>query len=182
MPASVPAHKSYDAVILGGGLAGLTLARQLHLEAPHIRVLVVEKRKHPVREAAFKVGESSVEIGAHYLQVVLKLEPHLRAGQLEKLGLRYFFPQGDNRDLARRVELGPPMFPPVPSFQLDRGRLENHLLAELRQCRRRGARRLHGEADRARSVEPHRRHRNPATGRSERCGRDGSWTPAAAPA
>ena len=133
MLGSVSPDATYDAVILGGGLAGLTLARQLHLEAPHIRVLVVEKRKHPVREAAFKVGESSVEIGAHYLQVVLKLEPHLRAGQLEKLGLRYFFPQGDNRDLARRVELGPPMFPPVPSFQLDRGRLENHLLDELRQ-------------------------------------------------
>jgi flavin-dependent dehydrogenase len=131
--ASNSPNQPYDAVILGGGLAGLTLARQLHLEAPHIRVLVVEKRKHPVREAAFKVGESSVEIGAHYLQVVLKLESHLRAGQLEKLGLRYFFPHGDNRDLARRVELGPPTFPPVPSFQLDRGRLENLLLAELRQ-------------------------------------------------
>ena len=130
--ASISTETAYDAVILGGGLAGLTLARQLHLEAPHIRVLVVEKRKHPVREAAFKVGESSVEIGAHYLQVVLGLEPHLRAGQLEKLGLRYFFPYGDNRDLARRVELGPPTFPPVPSFQLDRGRLENLLLAELR--------------------------------------------------
>jgi len=133
VPASAPAHGSYDTIILGGGLAGLTLARQLHLEAPHVRVLVVEKRKHPVREAAFKVGESSVEIGAHYFQVVLKLEPHLRSRQLEKLGLRYFFPQGDNRDLARRVELGPPMFPPVPSFQLDRGRLENLLLVELRQ-------------------------------------------------
>jgi 2-polyprenyl-6-methoxyphenol hydroxylase-like FAD-dependent oxidoreductase len=131
--ASISTPNAYDAVILGGGLAGLTLARQLHLEAPHIRVLVVEKRKHPVREAAFKVGESSVEIGAHYLRVVLKLESHLRGGQLEKLGLRYFFPQGDNRDLARRVELGPPTFPPVPSFQLDRGRLENLLLAELRQ-------------------------------------------------
>jgi flavin-dependent dehydrogenase len=131
---SVSTHETYDAAILGGGLAGLTLARQLHLEAPHIRVLVVEKRKHPVREAAFKVGESSVEIGAHYLQAVLKLEPHLRAGQLEKLGLRYFFPDGDNRDLARRVELGPPTFPPVPSFQLDRGRLENLLLAELREA------------------------------------------------
>ncbi|HEY7499060.1 MAG TPA: NAD(P)/FAD-dependent oxidoreductase [Vicinamibacterales bacterium] len=124
-------HESYDAVIAGGGLAGLTLARQLQIEAPEIRVLVAEKRKHPVREAAFKVGESSVEIGAHYMGSVLKLEPHLRAGQLPKLGLRYFFPQGDNSDLTRRVELGPPMFPTVPSFQLDRGRLENWLLADL---------------------------------------------------
>jgi flavin-dependent dehydrogenase len=81
-----------------------------------------------VPEAAHKVGESSVEIGAHYFQKRLDLEEHLRSRQLEKLGLRYFFPHGDNRELTDRVELGPPRFPPVPSFQLDRGRLENYLL------------------------------------------------------
>jgi flavin-dependent dehydrogenase len=123
----------YDAVIAGGGLAGLTLARQLQIEAPQIRVLVLEKRRHPVREAAFKVGESSVEIGAHYFRSVLGLEPVLRGQHLEKLGLRYFFPHGSNDDIARRTELGPPAFPVVPSFQLDRGRLENWLLASLRE-------------------------------------------------
>jgi flavin-dependent dehydrogenase len=128
---SVPDQRAidhFDVVILGGGLAGGCLARQLRMEAPELRVLVVEKRPHPVPEAAFKVGESSVEIGAHYFQKRLALEPHLRSAQLEKLGLRYFFPQGDNRDLTTRVELGPPHFAPVPSFQLDRGRLENYLL------------------------------------------------------
>ena len=119
----------YDVVILGGGLAGGCLARQLHQEAPHLRTLIVERRSHPVPEAAFKVGESSVEIGAHYFSKRLGLEDHLRTRQLEKLGLRYFFTDGDNRDIASRVELGPPHFPPVPSFQLDRGRLENMLLA-----------------------------------------------------
>jgi len=118
----------YDVAILGGGLAGGCLARQLRQEAPALRVLVVEKRPHPVPEAAFKVGESSVEIGAHYFQKRLGLELHLRSQHLEKLGLRYFFPHGDNRDLTQRVELGPPSFPPVPSFQVDRGRLENFLL------------------------------------------------------
>ncbi|HEX5107200.1 MAG TPA: FAD-dependent monooxygenase [Vicinamibacterales bacterium] len=121
-------HNHYDVVILGGGLAGGCLGRQLHMEAPALRTLVVERRSHPVPEAAFKVGESSVEIGAHYFSKRLGLEPHLRSAQLEKLGLRYFFPHGDNRQLTPRVELGPPRFPPVPSFQLDRGRLENMLL------------------------------------------------------
>jgi flavin-dependent dehydrogenase len=119
----------YDVVILGGGLAGGCLARQLHQEAPQLRTLVIEKRSHPVPEAAFKVGESSVEIGAHYFSKRLGLDAHLRSRQLEKLGLRYFFTEGDNRDITTRVELGPPSFPPVPSFQLDRGRLENMLLA-----------------------------------------------------
>jgi flavin-dependent dehydrogenase len=123
----------YDAVIAGGGLAGLTLARQLYLQHPQLRVLVAEKRTHPVREAAFKVGESSVEIGAHYFGVVLGLEPHLHEQHLPKFGLRYFFPHGDNRDLTQRVELGPTMLPVVPSFQLDRGMLANHLLATLRR-------------------------------------------------
>ena len=122
------AKDHYDVAILGGGLAGGCLARQLRLEAPALRVFVAEKRPHPVPEAAFKVGESSVEIGAHYFQKRLKLESHLRSAQLEKLGLRYFYTHGDNRDLAQRVELGPSAFPPVPSFQLDRGRLENYLL------------------------------------------------------
>jgi len=126
----VTARDRYDVAILGGGLAGGCLARQLRQEAPDLRVLLVEKRQHPVREAAFKVGESSVEIGAHYFARRLGLEPHLRSAQLEKLGLRYFFTRDSNRDLAARVELGPARFPPVPSFQLDRGRLENFLVRD----------------------------------------------------
>src|SRR5438034_753968 len=62
------------------------LARQLHIEAPHARVLVCEKRRHPVPEAAFKVGESSVEIGAHYFKTIVNLEALLERDHLPKLG------------------------------------------------------------------------------------------------
>ena len=102
---------SYDVAILGGGLAGLTLARQLHQERPELRTLVLEKRPHPVPEAAHKVGESSVEIGAHYFGAVLGLEPYFDEHQLTKFGLRYFFSDGSNRDLGRRFELGRAGFP-----------------------------------------------------------------------
>ncbi len=123
----------WDVVILGGGLAGLCLARQLLRENPTLHILVIEKRPHPVPEAAFKVGESSVEIGAHYFSRILDLDDHLRARQLPKLGLRYFFPHNGNHDLKRRVELGPARFPRIPSFQLDRGRFENMLLDAARE-------------------------------------------------
>ena len=124
----------YDVVITGGGLAGLTLARQLRQEDADISVLVAEKRRHPAPEAAFKVGESSVEIGAHYLSDVLGLDEHLRERQLYKLGLRYFYTRDGNRRIEDRAEAGPRVFPHVPSFQLDRGRLENFLVDENRRA------------------------------------------------
>ena len=103
----------YDVLIAGGGLAGLTLARQLRREAPHCACSCAEKRAHPVPEAAFKVGESSVEIGAHYFQNVLDLEPHLREQQLEKFGLRYFFPARRQPRIETASSSEPPVFPRV---------------------------------------------------------------------
>ena len=79
-----------DVAILGGGLAGLTLALQLRQQHPELDVTVIERRAHPVREAAHKVGESSVEIGAHYFANVLGLREHLDTEQIRKFGFRFF--------------------------------------------------------------------------------------------
>lgn len=117
----------YDVVILGGGLAGGTLAQQLKRAQPEIKILVIEKRKHPVPEAAHKVGESSVEMGSHYLRNIVGAKEHLNTVQLPKSGLRFFFPAGDNRDITQRVELGCTSVLPVPTHQIDRGRFENML-------------------------------------------------------
>ncbi len=117
----------YDVAVLGGGITGLTLALQLKRTDPGLEVTVIERKHHPVPEAAHKVGESSVEVQAHYLRDVLGLEEHLTHDQLHKFGLRMFFSHGDNKDIARRVEYGQVEAAPLPSYQLDRGRLENHL-------------------------------------------------------
>lgn len=50
---------------------------QLKQRDPELAITVLERRAHPVREAAFKVGESTVEIGAHYFADVLGLREHL---------------------------------------------------------------------------------------------------------
>ena len=72
----------YDVAVLCGGLAGLSMALQLKRERPDMRVLVTDKRLEPAPEAAFKVGESSVENGAHYYREVVGMQDHLEEVQL----------------------------------------------------------------------------------------------------
>lgn len=119
----------FDVVICGGGLAGLTLGRQLRREVPNARVAIVERQKRPLPDATHKVGESSVELSSHYFGVKLGLGEYLREHQLIKNGLRFFPGGGHTHALEDRTEVGPPQLAKVPSFQLDRGKLENDLRA-----------------------------------------------------
>jgi flavin-dependent dehydrogenase len=121
-----------EAVILGGGLAGLCLALQLRGEFPDMDILVLERNRHPLPAAAHKVGESTVEIGAHYFDHTLGLRDHLDHAHLRKFGLRYFFSEGRD-DIENTTELGTSQLLPVPSYQIDRGIFENFLGAEARR-------------------------------------------------
>ncbi|MEX2578004.1 MAG: tryptophan 7-halogenase [Verrucomicrobiales bacterium] len=121
---------THDVTILGGGLAGLTLAKQLKTQRPEIRILILERNEFPVPEGAFKVGESTIEVGAHYLAEQVGLKKHLVEHHLPKFGLRFFF-TGGAESLSDAVEVGLSDFFPTPGYQIDRGRLENHLVETL---------------------------------------------------
>jgi len=120
-------NKSYDVAILGGGLAGLTLALQTKQAQPSASIILMERRDGGAPEAAHKVGESTVELGTHYIREVLGLKDYMDEHQLPKHGLRFFFSPHQKNDISKRVELGPRKLLPVPSHQIDRGTFENKL-------------------------------------------------------
>src|SRR5258705_1141557 len=98
-------ENKYDVIILGGGLAGLALSLQLKRSKPDISILMLERRETQAATAAHKVGESTVELGSHYLREVLGLKDYLEAHELPKHGLRFFFKSNAKEDITTRVEL-----------------------------------------------------------------------------
>ena len=114
-------RRRVDVAILGGGVAGLLLARQLRRTRPDLHVALLESNEEP----APKVGESTVEIASHYLVRRQGLSKYLYERQLPKNGLRYFF-DSPERDLplTEMSELGTVNLPFHAAFQLDRTTLE----------------------------------------------------------
>src|SRR5215831_1380083 len=80
----------YDVVIVGAGLAGLSLARQLLMNSTQ-EILLLEKRTEvpPPRQ---KVGEATVQLSGYYFSKVLDLEEHLLREHFMKYNLRFFWP------------------------------------------------------------------------------------------
>ena len=117
----------HDVSIVGGGVSALTLALEIRRARPTTRILIIEPNDHPVPEVTHTVGESTVEVSAHYLRDRLGLGDHLQSSQLRKMGLRMFFSHNGNTDIAQRMELGSSSFVPQVTYQIDRGRLENEL-------------------------------------------------------
>jgi flavin-dependent dehydrogenase len=115
----------YDVAVLGGGLAGCLAARQLRRRLPEARILLCEKSP----ERSWKVGESSVEMACNYFTRRVGLSRYLYERHLPKNGLRFFFDTADrNAELESMSEIGSIALPYIPTFQIDRARMEADLL------------------------------------------------------
>jgi flavin-dependent dehydrogenase len=115
----------YDVVIVGGAFAGAATALLLRRLCPQHRVLVVERQQRHGR----KVGEATVETSGMFLTRVLRLYDYLVREQLPKHGLRYWFSDRPGRRFEEISEVGPMKVSALPSFQLDRSKLDEHVLA-----------------------------------------------------
>lgn len=119
------APRTVDIAILGGGLAGNLLARQLRRTLPNLSVVVFERST----ETSFKVGESTVEIATNYMLRRLGLSTYLYENQLPKNGLRFFFDTpAKDAALVDMSEIGSRHLPAFPTFQIDRARIEADLM------------------------------------------------------
>lgn len=126
---TMDSEEQLDVAILGGGLAGSLLGRQLRMALPDAAIAVFEKNA----KTSLKVGESTVEIGGNYLTRRLGLSSYIYTEHLPKNGLRFFFDTEEkDGELPALSELGTYHLPYWPAFQTDRARLEKDLHDMLR--------------------------------------------------
>jgi flavin-dependent dehydrogenase len=117
---------TYDVAVIGGAIAGASAGFLLKRQHPNLRVLIIEKSTVFDR----KVGESTSEVSASFLSRVLNLAQHLGHEQLTKSGLRFWFYRPDVAAFERCTEVGPSYQTRLPTFQLDRARLDQVVLEQ----------------------------------------------------
>lgn len=118
----------YDVVIIGAGLAGLSLAQQLLLNADKT-ILLLEKRAEipPKRQ---KVGEATSQVGAYYFSKVLDLEEYLLREHFMKYNLRFYWKSAgrENNCFEDYSQAYLRTFSNIATYQLNRNTLEAELL------------------------------------------------------
>src|SRR5207244_2974329 len=114
----------YDVVIIGGAFSGAATALVLKRKRPEARVLIIEK----TTEFDRKVGESTTEVSSCYMMRLLGLTHYLGHHQLAKQGLRMWFSNRPDQPFEDCVEVGSFYQSRLPGFQVDRAKLDSHLL------------------------------------------------------
>jgi 2-polyprenyl-6-methoxyphenol hydroxylase-like FAD-dependent oxidoreductase len=118
----------YDVVIIGAGLAGLSLSRQLLLNSDK-KILLIDKRSQ-IPSPHQKVGESLVQLSAYYFSKVLDLEEHLLREHFMKYNLRFYWKTAgrENRNFEDYGQAYILKLSNIASYQLDRNKIEAEML------------------------------------------------------
>jgi flavin-dependent dehydrogenase len=125
--------REVDVLILGAGLAGLTLARHLLLEAPEMRILMLD-RLPEIPSPKQKVGEATVQVSGYYYSRVLEMEEHLLREHFLKYNLRFYWKSqrgGEvwedlSQSYIRKISN-------IATYQLDRNKFEAAVLEKNRR-------------------------------------------------
>lgn len=120
--------RHYDVLIIGAGLAGLALARQLLLNTRK-RIILVDRRTEcpPAKQ---KVGEATVQLSAYYYARVLDLEEHLLQQHYLKYNLRFYWktPGKPNDCYEHYSQSFIRKLSNINTYQLDRNKFEGEML------------------------------------------------------
>jgi flavin-dependent dehydrogenase len=127
-------ERAVDVLIVGGGLAGLTLARQLLLRSDK-RVLLIDRKELPPKRQ--KVGEATVQVSGYYYARVLEMEEHLLREHFLKYNLRFYWKteagadryEGYSQSFIRGLSN-------IATYQLDRNKFEAAVLRVNQQSPR----------------------------------------------
>src|SRR5712692_8896734 len=119
---------NYDVLIIGAGLAGLSLSRQLLLNSDK-KVLLLDKRSQ-IPSPHQKVGEATVQLSAYYFSKVLDLEEHLLREHYLKYNLRFYWKTAglDNRCFENYSQSYIRNVSNIATYQLNRNKIEDEML------------------------------------------------------
>jgi 2-polyprenyl-6-methoxyphenol hydroxylase-like FAD-dependent oxidoreductase len=124
----------YNVFIIGAGLAGLSLARQILLADPKRTILMID-RQAEIPSPKQKVGEATVQVSGYYFSRVLELEEHLLREHFLKYNLRFYWKSGRGgegwEDLSQSYIRH---ISNIATYQLDRNKLEAEILRVNREC------------------------------------------------
>ncbi len=115
--------KTFDVVIMGGGMAGSLMAISILRNNPSARIAIVEQS--PMFHK--KVGESTSDVTAIFLR---RFDvDSILSKQIKKTGLRFLFNSKNNQDPANCSDFSSPSLRSVANgYQLNRGLFDEDLL------------------------------------------------------
>ena len=117
---------AYDVIIIGGAFSGASMGMLLRRTRPNARVLIVERSVEFDR----KVGESTSEVAAAFMTRVLRISKHLNREHIVKQGLRLWFNESAETPFDRCSEIGALYQSRLSTYQIDRSKLDSHLLEQ----------------------------------------------------